>query len=399
MAANHATHEEVRNPGTFTVPGGVKGLFFAFVIIGVLSFGAGLKIDSQRAWTDFLHGHYFVYCLALGGLFFSVIQWLTGAMWSAPVRRIAESFTSYLPVAFVSFLILYFGMHELYHWTHEEAVAHDLVLQHKASYLNIPFFFIRNIIFFAVMILMSKKLIGNSLLQDTTKDAGLTARNRSWSPVFIILFAVGFTMNAIDSLMSLDPHWFSTMFGVYCFAGLFYSVLALITIVAVLLRRAGALSGIVTDDTLHDCGKFMFAFTVFWAYIAFSQFMLIWYANLPEETPYMIKRFENPWLYISIFLLVGKFLTPFFLLLTRAAKRSENSLLYVGIFMLIAQWVDLAWLIQPQFSAPRFGWMEIGITLGFVGLFGLAVSRFLGKNTIVAMGDPKLNQAVFHHHQ
>ncbi len=401
MSAHGHAHAEVRNPGTFQVSSAFKTLMIVFLVIGIAAFAVGLKVDAHRAWASYLLNHFYFFSLAIGGIFFAVIQWITGAMWSAPVRRVGESFTAYLPVAFVTFLILFFGMHSLYHWTHEDAVAKDMILQHKAGYLNIPFFFIRNIVFFAAIIWLTRKLIGNSLLQDKTKDFALTARNKSWSPAFLILFAIGFTMNAFDSLMSLDPHWFSTMYGVYCFAGMFYSFLALITIVTIKLKRNGALAGIVNEYHLHDLGKFMFAFTIFWAYIAFSQFMLIWYANLPEETPFMILRMETNWFWISLFLLVGKFLTPFFFLLPRDAKRNEKRLLAVGSFMLIAQWIDLLWLIQPQFSktGPQIGWMEIGTTLGFIGLFSLVVARFLGKNTIVAIGDPRLSESVHHHHQ
>jgi hypothetical protein len=191
------------------------------------------------------------------------------------------------------------------------------------------------------------------------------------------------------------------MFGVYCFAGLFYSVLALTGILVVTLKNKGHLEGLVSDDHLHDLGKFMFAFTVFWAYIGFCQFLLIWYANLPEETSYYIHRFRDGWFAVSVFLLVGKFLVPFFLLMPRGSKRNAKMVLGVGIFMMVAQWIDVMWMIQPEFfhTGPKLGWIEVGTTLGFIGLFGLVVSRFLAKNNIVAIGDPKLAESVFHHHQ
>jgi hypothetical protein len=169
----------------------------------------------------------------------------------------------------------------------------------------------------------------------------------------------------------------------------------------VVLKRKGVLQGIVNDNHLHDLGKFMFAFTVFWAYIGFSQFMLIWYANLPEETGFFMRRMDHGWLAVSIFLLVGKFITPFVCLLPRDNKRSEKVLLGVGGFMLFAQWVDMLWLIQPEMgkTAPTVGWIEIGLLVGFIGLFGTAVSRFLSQHNAVAVGDPRLAESVFHHHQ
>jgi hypothetical protein len=198
--------------------------------------------------------------------------------------------------------------------------------------------------------------------------------------------------------MSLDPFWFSTIFGVYCFSGLFYANLASICLLTLYLKSKGKLDGIVNENHLHDLGKFMFAFTVFWAYIGFSQFMLIWYANLPEETGYFLTRFHGGWFWVSLFLLLGKFLVPFLVLLPRDAKRNARVLAPIGVFMLIAQWVDILWMVQPEFfkEGPQLGWTEVGITLGFVGVFGLSVAQFLAKHNIVAIGDPQLAESLFH---
>src|SRR5690606_22754739 len=205
-------------------------------------------------------------------------------------------------------------------------------------------FIIRNLIALGIWMFFSWKLIGNSLLQDTRQgDYSINLKNRVLAPIFLILFAITYTMVSFDQIMSLDPHWFSTIFGVYCFAGLFYTNLALTALVSIYLKRKGLLEGIVNENHLHDLGKFMFAFTVFWAYIGFSQFMLIWYANLPEETGYYLRRFDGGWMNVSIFLLVGKFMVPFFALLPREAKRSERRLILVGLWMLVAQWIDVLW--------------------------------------------------------
>lgn len=391
-------HVAVRNPGPLKVSGGIKALFAVFALIGIAGFAAGLSMDSKRAWFSFVQNHFYFMGIALTAAFFSVIQFITGAMWSAPVRRLAEAFTSYIPVSLVTFAALYFGMHSLYHWTHPEVVAADQMLQGKASWLSINFFMVRNLIFLALMIFLTRIVVGNSIAQDTSKDPRLTEKNRSLSPIFLIIFALGFTMAAWDQIMSLDPHWFSTMFGVYAFAGSFYAVLAATTVLTILIKRTGALEGIVNDNHLHDLGKFMFAFTIFWAYIGFCQFMLIWYANLPEETRYYLLRFNGNWGYVSVFLLVGKFMVPFFALLKRDAKRNESVLMGVAIFMLVAHWVDVLWMSQPEFhrEGPTLTWMEPAITLGFLGIFGLAVIRFLGKHSIVAVGDPKLEQALHH---
>ena len=402
MATHGNNHQgSIPNPGSFQISGGLKALFWIFVLIGAVTFVAGLSVDPTRAWVSFEWNNFYFMSLAIGGLFIAAIQWLTGAMWSAPIRRIAESFTAYLPIALVSVVVLYFGMHHLYVWTDAAYVKRDAILMGKSGYLNAGAFMVRNLIAVAIWMFFSMKLIGNSILQDTTKDPKLTLRNKSLSPIFLILFALTYTLSSFDQVMSIDPKWFSTMFGVYCFAGMFYSSLALTCLVTLYLRKHKKLDGIVNENHLHDLGKFMFAFTVFWAYIGFSQFMLIWYANLPEETSYYIHRFHGGWFYVSVFLLLGKFVTPFMLLLPRDSKRSDKMLLIVGCWMMFAQWIDVMWMVQPDFfkEGPKIGWIEIGVAMGFAGLFKLAISRFLGKHNIVAIGDPMLAQSVFHHHQ
>ncbi len=390
----------IKNPGNFKVSNEVRTAFLVFSAIGVVSFGFSLMFDPSRAWTSFVMNHFYFMSLGLGGAFFAAIQWMTGAMWSAPVRRLSESFTAYLPVVLVTFGILCFGVPTLYIWSHAEHVQGDLVLQGKSGYLSTGFFAIRNFIAIGLWLFFSHKMVQNSIAQDKTKAFALTLKNRVLAPAFMVFFAITFTMASFDQLMSLDPHWFSTMFGVYCFAGLFYSNLAATCLLTLYMRSKGKLTGIVNENHLHDLGKFMFAFTVFWAYIGFSQFMLIWYANLPEETGYFIRRFHGAWSWVTTFLLVGKFMFPFAVLLPRDAKRNPKVLAVVAVFMLIAQWVDVLWMVQPEFYAegPKFGLSEIGITIGFLGVFGLVVSRFLEKNNIVAIGDPRLEESVFHHH-
>jgi hypothetical protein len=393
--------QKIKNPGTYEVSASAKTAFVVMALIGIACFTIGLTQDPHRAWAAFVQNHFYFMCLGLGGVFFAALQWLTGAMWSAPIRRVSESFSAYLPFAVISIAILYFGIHDIYKWSDAAFVKGDIVLEGKSGYLSPIFFIVRQFIAVGVWILFAKKMIGNSIAQDATGDYAFTLRNRALAPAFLALFGITFTMSAFDQLMSLDPHWFSTMFGVYCFAGLFYANLALTCLLSIHLVRNGKLQGIVNDNHIHDLGKFMFAFTVFWAYIGFSQFMLIWYANLPEETGYFMRRMANSWYYVSVFLLVGKFLTPFFLLLPRDSKRNYSLLTFVGCWMLFCQWVDFLWLVQPEFFAegPRVGFIEIGTFLGFAGVFATLVSRFLAKNNVVAIGDPRLVESVYHHHQ
>lgn len=398
---SHGAHTEVRKPGPLKISVQVYFIFLVFILIGVGSLGFLMLNDTIRAWSALLQNYFFFFGIAIGGLFIAAIQWLTGAMWSSTIRRVSESFTAYIPWLVPGFVALYFGLHSLYIWTHADHVAGDPVLEHKAGYLNPTFFLIRNAIAICLWIFFAKKMVGNSLAQDKDSSYHWTEKNKFLAPIFLIVFALSFSMASFDLLMSLDPHWFSTMFGVYCFAGSFNSALALTTILVIWLVRRGDLKDVVNANHLHDLGKFLFAFTIFWAYIAFSQYMLIWYANLPEETMYFMTRLQAPWRNVSIFLLLGKFLVPFFALLPREAKRSECRLLFVAAWMLMAQWVDLSWLIQPETlkeRGPHFAW-EAGVGCLFLGVFGIAVLRFLTKNPVAASGDPKYAESVLHHSQ
>lgn len=395
-------HHEIENPGPLKVSSKLNTFIFAAMVIGTIGTIAGAVVDPKHFWPSLLINHFYFMGLALGGLFIAAIQFTTGAMWSAPIRRISESFSAYLPAVLGFFILIVLGAHSIFEWTNPEFVKGDVVLEHKAGYLNLPFFIIRNIVAIVAWMILSRKMVGNSVAQDKDGDLKYSLKNKVVAPFFLAIFAITFTMTAFDLMMSLDPHWFSTMFGVYCFAGAFYGALALTAILTILLKRAGYLK-LVNENHLHDLGKFMFAFTVFWAYIAFCQFMLIWYANLPEETMYFMHRMKGSWMFVTIFLLVGKFMVPFFSLLTRKAKRTESRLLKVGIFMLIAQWIDVFWLVQPEFQPDGFNYSGIWIDLfGFValaGVFAFLVTRFLSKNNVMAIKDPKIHESLFNHHQ
>ncbi|MBI4125874.1 MAG: molybdopterin oxidoreductase [Deltaproteobacteria bacterium] len=389
----------IPKPQSFELSGKLKTLFGAFVAVGLITFIVGLKTGPDRAWSNFLLEYFYWLCLGLSGVFFAALQHITASYWSVTVRRVGEAFIAYLPVAVVLFVVLLFGLHHLYEWTHLNVVEHDPILSMKKGYLNVPFFVIRAILLFAVALGLGGWMIRNSIRQDKSGDPRLTLLNTKISAPFLLLFAVTFTLVAVDLMMSLAPHWFSTIFGVYCWAGLFYSGLAMMAIWVIALRKKGMLAEFVTDDHLHDLGKLMFAFLVFWGYVAFSQYMLIWYANLPEETPYMITRVSGAWKPVSTALMVVKFVIPFFLLVARPAKRRDGWLMFVAFWFLAAQWLDIYWMVFPaHFDKPVFGFMEIGMFLGFAGIFSLCVGGFLKRVSTVAVKDPWLEQCL-HHHQ
>lgn len=385
-------------PKTYALSAKAQQYCLGAMALGTIAFVVGLATDPGRAWANFLVGYFFWMSIAVGGVFFVSLQHITGSTWSIPVRRIPETFVAFIPVLAGLFVVLLFGMHHLYEWTHAEVVAHDALLQDKQVYLNIPFFAARQLLLLGVTYFVGRYLLRNSLRQDDSGDPLLTTRNVRMAGVFLLLFAWLYTFASFDLLMSLAPHWFSTIFGVYCFAGLFFSTVAMIVLWAVRLRKAGVLDGYVTTEHLHGLGKFMFAFTVFWAYIAFSQFMLIWYANLPEETPYMLARTTGAWLPVSIALMIGKFALPFALIITQSQKRNENWLFGVACWFVVAQWLDIYWMVFPTFGdKPVLGWMELGVFAGFTGLFCLVVGRRLGTVPVVAFRDPYIEEGIRHH--
>jgi magnesium-transporting ATPase (P-type) len=392
--------EEVRSAGSMQVTTRMKSVAAAFTLLGGLAFAFLLAGGNpERAWHAYLIGLFYFCSLALGGLFFAAINHAGKAGWVVNVRRIGESLTAFLPAAFGFCVILLFGAHHLYDWLDAEKVAADYYLQHKAPYLNEGFFWVRVVLFFGGWLLFSKLIVGNSLKQDASGDQSFTHKNVKWSVIFLLFFALSYSLFSVDTLMSLEPLWFSTIFGVYAFAGLFQSTMATMIIISIYLMKKGPLKGFVDENHLHDLGKFLFAFTVFWAYIAFSQYMLIWYANLPEETFFFKDRSQAPWVYISIALILFKFIVPFFALLPRWAKRTPAHLIAVSVLILVMQYVDLYWLVYPALDKHHlvFGVAEIFVFLGFAGVFMFVVSRFLGRHPVVPHKDPRIHESNHHH--
>lgn len=396
----HQNHTaEIQNPGPYRIAPTTKTLFGVSAVIGIIATVAALYLSPQRAWPNFLINYFFFLMLGLSGAFFTALQHITNAYWSVTVRRMAESLMSYLPVALVLAVPLVLGRHHLYEWTHHGVTDHDTILKSKEAYLNTGAWVFRLVLFFGLWLFLGFKMRKNSLMQDLNGDDKYTLSNVKLSTAFLPIFAVSFSLMAVDLLMSLEPHWFSTMYGVYCFAGLFYSGLALLAILIIAGRRKGLFTDqMINVNHLHDVGKLMFAFTVFWGYIMFSQLMLIWYANIPEETPYYIRRFHGGWWPYSVMLFVLHFVVPFFGLLPREAKRCESYLKWMAFLMLFSQWLDVYYLVMPVFFAegPVFGWVEVGTFFGFLGVFGISVGRFLERNPAIPLKDPRLAQCLAH---
>ncbi|MCP4191948.1 MAG: quinol:cytochrome C oxidoreductase [Planctomycetaceae bacterium] len=376
---------------------GVGGLLLA----GLLSLVDGNS--SARLSHAYLLNFSFFLSVSLGSLFFVMLQHLTGARWSVVVRRIAEILASPLPVlGLLSLPIvipLLFGSSALYTWNDQAVRASDLLIQGKSGYLNAPFFMIRCLGYFLVWGLLCRVFVGYSIAQDKTSDPEISGRLRQLSGPSMIAFALTVNFAAFDLLMSLDAHWFSTIFGLYFFAGCTVSVFAALPLAVVGFQYFGLLKGEVSTEHLHDLAKLLFGFVFFWAYIAFSQYILIWYANIPEETMWYLVRQENGWLYISLLLIVGHFMLPFFGLMSRSSRRSRHVLVGWCVFLLAMQWVDLLWLVMPSFSTTfvPVGVVELFCFLGVGSIWLSCVLKLAANTHLVPTGDPHLSESLSFH--
>jgi hypothetical protein len=294
------------------------------------------------------------------------------------------------------FLPVLLGLHDLYEWSHAEAVEQDALLRWKAPFLNVPFFLIRAAIYFGSWSFIAILYYRGSRGQDATGDPKVSARLRRLAGPSIIVLALTQTFASIDWIMSLTPHWYSTMFGVYFFAGSFVGFIALLSVVVGAMRVAGLLESVISADHLHDVGKFLFAFTAFWAYISFSQFFLMWYANLPEETIFYRARMEGSWMQVSVLLLAGHFLAPFFYLMGRSVKRNGATLAVGGAWVLMMHFVDLYWQVMPTLHPEgiRPSVLDVAAFLAVGGCFVAAASWLMRRQALVPLRDPRLAESL-----
>lgn len=368
---------------------------------------------TQRLWATLWVNNLFFTGLAVISVFFCAYNYVAYAGWSSAIIRIPQAFGYFIPVAGVlMFLVFFFGHHDLFHWTHEGLMDkfledgktlnphYDKILAGKSGYLNVPFFYGRMATYFILWFGVFYAMRRQSLLEDV--NGGTKHYNNSivLGATFLLIFGVTSSTSAWDWVMSLDPHWFSTMFGWYVLASWHVSGFAAITLVVVLLKENGYLK-IVNDSHLHDLGKFMFAFSIFWAYIWFSQFLLIFYANIPEETNYFIDRLSRfGGAYFALFFvnIIINFGFPFIALMTRESKRLTIFLKIVCIGILFGHWLDFYLMVMPATTKGNsgFGPLEIGSILIYVGLFGLVVATFLSKALLLPKNHPFLEESIHH---
>lgn len=372
-------------------------------VIGLAGTFATFGANKDYVLHSYLFAFLTVLSISLGALAFVLIQHVVRAGWSATLRRIAENAAKAVWVFAILFIPIAVFAHDLFPWMHEEHM--DDILRKKAPYLNVTFFYIRAAAYFVVWIVLTYLLHKHSVAMDTAGFEEKERRTRIlWklSAAGIFLYGVSQTFAAFDWLMSLQPHWYSTMFGVYFFAGSMLGLYSFLTLVIMGLQRAGLVKDAVTTEHYHDLGKFIFGHTVFWAYIAFSQFILIWYANIPEEVEFFYHRAhpEHGWATLSYALPILNFFVPFFFLLSRHMKRSRVALAVGAAYTLVVHIIDVYWLVAPTAHGAHFPdgrlWIDIAALVGIGGLFLAAFGWHQKKNRVVAVGDLRIEESLVH---
>jgi len=375
--------------------------FLWLTVGGAAVLAVSALFDHQRGWANLLLVCFYLLSLGLGGLILVAFFYVTGAGWSVAFRRIPEAMAGIIPWAGIGMLAIVamqlHGPHG-YAWRHH-GEGDPGTFWFKELWLDSSFFIGRAIGYVLLWFLFARIIVGISRRQDDRGGAALTRLGTGLSAAFLLVFALTYSGASIDWILALEPMWFSTMWGVYNFCGLVSSSLAAVVILALLLRRHGPLKGIFTDDHLHDLGKLLFGFSCFWMYVWFSQYILIWYTNIPEETSYFILRTRSAWWSLVVANVVLNWVVPFFVLLPRPAKRSARIMAAIAAVVLIGRWLDLYIMVLPSAigETPMIEIPEIAAATALFGAFGLVFLRSFAKANTVPGQDPFLAESLHHH--
>lgn len=365
-------------------------------LVGIIGCVAAYLQDPAHFFRSYIVAFAFVAATGLGAFFFVMVQFLSGSAWSVTVRRIMENIMFTLPFGALLFIPVAFGLKDIYSWMNLDFVMHDPVLRQKAGYLSQNAFVIRTYAFFALWSIWIFSIYRQSTKQDTEKSIRQMHIASRWSAPGLLLAVVVGTLASYDWLMSIEPKWYSTIFGLYILAGGALTFMSIVTLVAMGFRRAGILKHSITMEHYHDLGKWMFALTAFYTYMAFSQYLLIWYANLPEETIWYRHRMAGGWFWIAIAMPFIRFIIPFFTLLCRPAKRNLGILALVAVWSIVVEYVDLYWIVMPAYyvDGPQVSWTDFVTLTATVSVAGLVFWSRFRKHKMVPVGDLRFEQGL-----
>lgn len=383
-----------------TLDGLGSKVFGVSLLIGIIGLAATVGLGAAEGdgfrhfGFSYLVAYAFFLAISLGALVFLPIQYLTKASWSIVIRRMVEVMAAVMPVLALLAIPVLLLMGQIYGWAAPEA-RDSALLAHKATFLSKNAFVMRWVIYFVLWTFFSLFFWRNSVKQDADGDLALTRRLENFSGFFLMVSALSIALAGMDLLMSIDYVWFSTMWGVYYWAGGFVSFFAVLTLVTLGLQSTGRLTRIISAEHLHDYGKLMFAFTFFWGYIAFSQFMLYWYANIPEETAWYLLRIEGGWKPVAYTTLFATFVLPFIGLISYWAKRRRKVLAFWACWIIVAQWINLYWVVMPEFSETfTISLMDLTAFIGVGGIWLAAVTKLATGASLVPVKDPRLDDSL-----
>ena len=388
----------------FKVPSKINILAIVLLLIGIISGIYGFISDPVRTWANYLICNYYFIALVIGVTFFAAIQSITQSGWSAMFKRIPEAIGGYLPVAAVLMLIfVLFGSHTIYKWMHTDIVKEDELMQHKSLYLNFTFYAIRSFVFFALWILFTKLFRKLSIKEDnlsgTDSDSSIMNNFNKiefYSKVYIFILALTFSLASYDWIMSIDGHWFSTLFAGKNFISAFLNGAAAIFLTVMLLHKAGYFPDLNLSH-LHDFSRYLFMLSLIWGYMWFAQYFLIWYGNIPEETIYYSSRLSQEWRFVFFTNIVISWMFPFLFLMLNKIARNINALIFTSVVLLIGLWLDIYVQVMPGITGKNtIGIIEAGMFLGFLGIFIFTVSRTLSKANLIPQNHPYLNESIQH---
>jgi hypothetical protein len=360
------------------------------LVAAVLCAGGAL-IFPPVFFRAYLVAYIFWLGIPIGCLALLMLHHLVGGRWGFMIQRVLEAATQTLPLMGLFSIPLFFGLSDLYPWARQEIVAADPLLQQKAAYLNIPFFIARAVFYFAVWIVLGRLLVTWSLRQDQSADGTLTLRLQRLSGPGLVLYGLTVTFASIDWMMSLEPKWYSTIFGMIFMISFGLAAMGLAILATRFLESEMPLARVVSPDRWHDLGNLLLALVMFWAYLNFCQFLLIWSENLAEEIPWYLHRLGGGWEWIAIALILFQFALPFVLLLSRNSKRNSQTLSVVAAAILFMHWLDILWMVAPSFYPARFHihWLDIVAPVGIGGLWLAAFIRYLKARSLLPLHDPR----------
>ena len=368
-------------------------------IAGVVLSTVGFFVVGEAFWQSYLIAYIFWIAITLGSLAVLMIQYLSGGAWGLVSRRILEAATRTLPLMAVLFIPIWLKLPVLYKWARPEA-AEDHIIHDKAAYLNTPFFTIRAVLFFAIWGGLIYVLNKWSKEQDAAAPQLPGPADRKFrvlSGPGLVLYVATITFMSVDWVMSLDPHWYSTIFGILTMGGQGLATMAFTILVLSKLTKFQPMSEVANAEAFHDLGKLMFAFTLLWAYFSVSQLLIIWSANLPEEVPFYLARLTGPWYPVSVAVLLGQFVLPFFLLLSRNFKRNPKAVGRIAMIVLIMRIVDITWTIGPVFrTGSSISWVDFAVVAGMGGVWLWLFFRNLAGRALVPARDPYFKEALAH---